>query len=126
MSSRPATLRILESPLVTNPTRVPLRLIVEDLQWADPTTIELLDRITANISAVAALCVMTFRKEVDPPWRPVTEIELGPLGSHEVQTMVAAASETIPDQTVVAWINSASDAVPLVIGDVLKLLKASP
>ena len=122
--ARTATLRILESLLVTNRAHLPLLLIVEDLQWADPTTIELLDRITANISGVAALCIMTFRKEVDPPWKPLTEIELGPLGSHEVQTMVAAASEAVPDPTVVAWINSASDGVPLFIEEMLKMLKA--
>ncbi len=124
--ARTATLRILESLLVTNRAHVPLLLIVEDLQSADPTTIELLDRITSNISAVAALCVMTFRKELDPPWKDrqaVMEIELGPLGPQEVQTMVAAASEAVPDQRVVAWVNSASDGVPLFIEEMLKMLK---
>ncbi len=126
--ARTATLRILESLLVTNRDHLPLLLIVEDLQWADPTTVELLDRITAHVGEVAVLCVMTFRKEVDPPWKdrqPVMEIELGPLGSQEVQTMVAAASEAAPDPAVVAWINSASDGVPLFVEEMLKMLKVS-
>jgi class 3 adenylate cyclase/tetratricopeptide (TPR) repeat protein len=124
--ARTATLRMLESLLVTSPAHLPLLLIVEDLQWADPTTIELLDRITANISEVAVMCLLTFRKEAEPPWtrdRPVLEIDLGPLGAREVQTMVAAASDAVPDQTVVAWINSASDGVPLFIEEMLKMLK---
>jgi class 3 adenylate cyclase/tetratricopeptide (TPR) repeat protein len=124
--ARTATLRMLESLLVTSPAHLPLLLIVEDLQWADPTTIELLDRITANISKVAVMCLMTFRKEAEPTWtrdRSVLEIDLGPLGAQEVQTMVAAASDAVPDQTVVAWINSASDGVPLFIEEMLKMLK---
>lgn len=127
--ARTATLRMLESLLVTNQAHLPLLLIVEDLQWADPTTIELLDRVTANISEVAVLCLMTLRKEVEPPWtrgRPVVEVDLGPLGAQEVQTMVAAASDAVPDQTVVAWINSASDGVPLFVEEMLKMLKAGP
>jgi len=124
--ARIATLRILQSLLVANRAHHPLMLVVEDLQWADPTTMELLDRIVANVDGVAALCVMTFRKELDPPWNdhgPVLEIELGPLSSQEVQTMVAAASETAHNPDVVAWVDSASDGVPLFVEEMLKMLK---
>jgi class 3 adenylate cyclase len=124
--ARTATLRILESLLVTNRAQLPLLLIVEDLQWADPTTRELLDRITTNLDRVAALCLITFRKELDPAWssrQPPAEIELGPLSSHEVRTMVAAASRSAPDPGVVAWIDSASDGVPLFVEEMLKVLK---
>lgn len=37
--------------------------------------------------------------------------------------MVAAASQTAPDPSVVAWINSASDGVPLFVEEMLKMLK---
>ncbi len=126
--ARTATLRILESLLVTNEAQLPLLLIVEDLQWADPTTLELLERIAADVGGVAALCVITFRKERELAWSPrraVAEIELGPLSSHEVQTMVAAASQTVPDPAVVAWVDSASDGIPLFIEEMLKMLKVS-
>jgi tetratricopeptide (TPR) repeat protein len=122
--ARTATLRVLESLLVMNPTQVPLLLVVEDLQWADPTTVELLERIIGSLGDAAVLCVLAFRGEFDPPWKePTLEIELTPLSSQEVQTMVAAASQATPDPAVVAWINSASDGVPLFVEEMLKMLK---
>ena len=47
LASRTATLRALELLLVADPARHPLLLVVEDLHWADPTTVELLGRIAA-------------------------------------------------------------------------------
>jgi class 3 adenylate cyclase/tetratricopeptide (TPR) repeat protein len=124
--ARIATLRILESLLVTNSAHHPLLLLVEDLHWADPTTLELLGRIVTSLRGVPVLCVMTFRREFEPPWtpgEPVLEIELGPLTSEEVHAMVAAASETMPDATVLEWVDSAADGVPLFIEEMLKMFK---
>ena len=101
--ARTATLRILESLLVTDPARHPLLLVVEDVHWADPTTVELLGRIAASLANLPVLCVLTFRPEFEPPWsqRPqVLEIELGPLTSREVRAMATAASDTTLDSPI--------------------------
>jgi class 3 adenylate cyclase/predicted ATPase len=124
--ARTATLRVLESMLVTNPAHHPLFLVVEDLHWADPTTIELLDRIISSLRDLPVMCVLTFRREFEPPWaqhRRGIEIELGPLTSAEVRAMVAAGSETPPDPAVLTWVDSAADGVPLFVEEMLKMLK---
>jgi class 3 adenylate cyclase/predicted ATPase len=123
--ARTAVLRILESLLVTNPARHPLLLVVEDLHWADPTTVELLGRITTNLSDIPVLCVLTFRREFEPPWtqrQSVLEIEVGPLGSREVRAMATAASGTALDPEVLEWVDSAADGVPLFVEEMLKML----
>jgi class 3 adenylate cyclase len=126
--ARTATLRTLESLLVADPARHPLLLVVEDLHWADPTTVELLGRIVASLPGVPVLCVLTFRPQFEPPWaqrRPV-EIELGPLNSGEVRAMATAASETALDPTVLDWLDTAADGVPLFVEEMLKMLDGGP
>jgi class 3 adenylate cyclase/tetratricopeptide (TPR) repeat protein len=123
--ARTATLRTLESLLVTDPARHPLLLVVEDLHWADPTTVELLGRIIAGLSGLPVLCVLTFRPEFEPPWMrrgAVLEIELGPLTSSEVRAMATAASDTPLDSGVLDWLDSAADGVPLFVEEMMKML----
>jgi class 3 adenylate cyclase/predicted ATPase len=123
--SRAATLRVLESLLVADPARHPLLLVVEDLQWADPTTMELLGRIIANLSGKPVMCILTFRPGLEPDWaRQSLDIELGPLASEEVRAMVAALENT-PDPAVVDWVEAAADGVPLFVEEILKVLDRS-
>jgi class 3 adenylate cyclase/predicted ATPase len=124
--ARTARLRILESLLVTDPARHPLLLVVEDLHWADPTTVELLGRIVTSLPGIPVLCVLTFRREFEPPWtqrQPVLEIELGPLSSTEVRAMATAASDTALDPAVLELVDSAADGVPLFVEEMVKMLE---
>jgi predicted ATPase len=123
--ARAATLRILASLLVANPAPQPLVLAVEDLQWADPTTVDLLIRITARLTASPVLCVLTFRREFEPPWgrRHALDIELGPLTSQQVRAMATAASDAVLDPATLAWVDSAADGVPLFVEEMVKLLE---
>jgi class 3 adenylate cyclase/tetratricopeptide (TPR) repeat protein len=121
--ARTAILRILESILVTDPNRHPLLLVVEDLQWADPTTVELLGRISTALSGIPVLCVLTFRREFAPQRQPVLEIELGPLASEDVRAMATSASGTTPDPALLEWVESAADGVPLFVEEMMKMLE---
>jgi class 3 adenylate cyclase/tetratricopeptide (TPR) repeat protein len=126
LDARTAILRILEALLVTNAARHPLLLVVEDLHWADPTTVELLGRIVAGLPEVPVLCVLTFRPEFAPPWtrrHPVVEIALGPLSSGEVRAMATAANGTRLPPDVLEWVEAASDGVPLFVEEMLKMLR---
>jgi len=124
--ARTARLRILESLLVANPARHPLLLVVEDLHWADPTTVELLGRIVKGLPGLPVLCVMTFRREFEPPWtqrQPVVEIELGPLAPEEVRAMATAASDTALDPEVLELVDSAADGIPLFVEEMVKMIE---
>ncbi|MGZ4166759.1 MAG: AAA family ATPase [Solirubrobacteraceae bacterium] len=123
---RTATLRILEALLIANPARHPLLLVVEDLHWADPTTVELLHRVVAELAHVPVLCLLTFRPEFAPPWThssPVLELELGPLTSENVRALAAWASVEPLDPAVLEWVDSAADGVPLFVEETLKMLE---
>jgi class 3 adenylate cyclase/predicted ATPase len=120
--ARTAILHILESILVINPGRHPLLLVVEDLHWADPTTIELLGRIIRTLRHIPVLCVLTFRDEFEPDWTPrqLLEIPLERLTPAEVRAMATAASDTAPDPALLEWVESTADGVPLFVEEMLK------
>src|SRR6516225_9474140 len=55
--------------LIDNLTRQTTVLaIVEDMHWADPTTLDLLGRLIERVPRLAMLLVATTRPEVQPPW----------------------------------------------------------
>jgi class 3 adenylate cyclase/predicted ATPase len=125
LDARTALLRTLEALLVADPARHPLLLVVEDLHWADPTTVELLGRIIGGLPGLPVLCLLTFRPEFEPPWthrRPVVEIDLGPLSSSEVRAMATAASDTALAPEVLEWVEAATDGVPLFVEEMVKML----
>ncbi len=54
-------------------------LVIEDLHWIDPSTLELLDLLLGEISVLPLLLVATFRPEFTAPWRhqiSVTQLSL--------------------------------------------------
>ena len=47
----------------------PVLCVFEDLHWADPTTLEMLDQMIGRIAAERVLLLLTFRPEFLPPWQ---------------------------------------------------------
>ena len=98
--------------------RLPVLMIVEDLQWADPSSRELLDVTVEQIERQPVLLVATFRPEYQPPWagQPhTTTLSLRRLGREEASELVrgitaatAALSTEIVDEIV-----ERTDGVPL-------------
>jgi class 3 adenylate cyclase len=79
--------------------RCPLMLVVEDLHWAEPLTMQHLARLTEAVTKCPALLVMTSRLEGDPldqTWRsetggsPLTTVDLGPLRRQEAELGLGA------------------------------------
>jgi ABC-type oligopeptide transport system substrate-binding subunit/class 3 adenylate cyclase len=64
------TFRAVESLLASTASQGPLVLVGEDLHWADPTSVELLEKLLPLTERVALLIVCTFRPVSDcGAWR---------------------------------------------------------
>ena len=68
--------------LLAETVRQPVLAVWEDLHWADPSTLELLDLMLDHVPTACLLLVLTARPEFHPPWAPrsyVTQLTLARL-----------------------------------------------
>ena len=126
LEARNMLLRMLERLLVPAGTG-PLLLVVEDLHWADATTIELLDRIVYAIEERPVAAVFTYRTEFRPRWldlEDVEEIQLGPLSEEDVRRLLEAAGHDL-DELGLARLQATSEGVPLFVEEMAKQLDSA-
>ena len=110
--------------LVAAATERPVLMVVEDLHWIDPTTLELLDQIVEAVPGIRMLLLTTARTEFNHRWRDPTtvrSISLPRLASQTVTELVAgvAGDRELPDD-VVAEIIAKTDGVPLFIEELTR------
>jgi DNA-binding winged helix-turn-helix (wHTH) protein len=79
----------------------PACCIWEDLQWADPATVELLGLYLDQVPSARMLVLVTFRPEFLPPWGPrsyLSALTLRPLDLRQTVEMVAqvAGARALP------------------------------
>ena len=103
----------------------PVVLALEDVHWADPTTLDVLRGI-AERGALAPLFVVDARPEFRPPWGTRSHhstISLAPLDRHQVRHMVGelAARHALPKE-VVDGVTERTGGVPLFVEEVTRLL----
>ncbi len=104
----------------------PIVLVLEDLHWADPTTLDVLRGIAERGALAPLLVLATARPEFRPPWGTRSHhgvISLVPLDRYQVRHMVeelaarhALAKEVIEDVT------ERTGGVPLFVEEVTRLL----
>jgi class 3 adenylate cyclase/tetratricopeptide (TPR) repeat protein len=104
--------------------QAPVLTVVEDIHWADPTTLDLLDPLVAMIEQMPMLLVVTTRPETQPIWadRPeVTTQVLNGLSRRQTARMIReAAGDRILPEEVVERITARSDGIPLFIEELTK------
>ena len=123
------TLQALAAQLEGLAGRQPVLLVVEDTHWADPTSLELFERIVGRASNLPLLVTATFRPEYVPPWigRPqVTLISLNRLPHRRCAEMIAhvVGAKVLP-QEVTEQIIDRTDGVPLFIEELTKAVVES-
>jgi predicted ATPase len=104
----------------------PIVLVLEDLQWFDPTSIALVQALNERGAQAPLLILATARPEFRPPWnlRPHHKvISLPPLDETQAQRMIA---ELISQRTlaadVVKRMSERAGGVPLFIEEVTRLI----
>jgi predicted ATPase len=120
------TQEALVSWLVEEAERMPLYCAWEDLHWADPSTLEVLHLLLAQIPTARLLTVLTFRPEFTPPWGSrshITQLTLSRLGRHHVSEMVGqvAGDKALP-QEIIQQIVAKTDGVPLFVEELTKMV----
>ncbi|MFN8604289.1 MAG: AAA family ATPase [Candidatus Binatia bacterium] len=113
----------------------PLLLIIDDLHWADRSSVKLLCFVAREI-ATARIAIVGTLREIEPTTPAEVEALLGDLatlgitvpvrglGRDDVARLIAAESGTTPDPRVVARIHDATQGNPLFVGEVVRLLAA--
>jgi len=99
----------------------PTVLLVEDLHWCDPSSLELLGRLVAERSTSPLFLLLTARPELTPPWpEHVTTLALARLSDEDTRDMVLTlVGEALPASTVDALVVR-SDGVPLYVEELTK------
>ena len=103
-------------------------MVVEDLQWADPTTRELLSRLIDELAAMRVFLVMTARPEFDAAFGggAVQHLALNRLPPASMQTMVAELTgHKVLPEAVLASVLNAAGGVPLFVEELVRSLLES-
>ena len=102
----------------------PALFVVEDLHWADATTLELLDRATRQAADRRLLILTTARPEFEPRWSDhadVIHVQLGRLNKVDAGRICTAlgADALLPAETL-REIIARSDGIPLFVEEMTK------
>ena len=127
----PEVLRRRQLAALTNWTMVaartqPIVLALEDVHWADPTTLDFFRGIAERGALAPLFLLITARPEFRPPWGMRSHhatISLGPLDRSQVRDMVAELSARHAlRREVVDDVAARTGGVPLFVEEVTRLL----
>jgi class 3 adenylate cyclase/predicted ATPase len=104
--------------------RQSILLVFEDAQWADATSLELLDLTVERVRQLPVLALFTSRPEFEPPWVDLPNVgtlTLGRLQGNDVESMVARVTggRVLPVE-VMKQIVAKTDGNPLFVEELTK------
>jgi class 3 adenylate cyclase/predicted ATPase len=123
------TLQAIASIMLNRAARQPLLFVMEDLQWVDPTTIELLSLIIEQVAATRIMMLLTYRPDFEAPWAPLAHLSavtLGRLAPDEAAELISrvAGGKTLPVD-VMSQVIAKTDGVPLFVEELTKMVLES-
>jgi class 3 adenylate cyclase len=104
--------------------RQPVLMIVEDLHWVDPSTLELLGLLIDQVPTMRLYTILTCRPTFDPPWgfrTHLTRLTLNRLTPPQAEEMVGRmlGGKRLPTE-VLQRIVVKTDGIPLFVEEVTK------
>ena len=128
-AQRSRTLRALCGWFLAIAGRGPVVLVVEDLHWADPSTLELLNLLVERSAAAPLLLLLTFRPSFKAPWTDrsnLSHLALPGLTRGQIAEMIEGISggRTLPE-AVVRQVAAKTDGVPLFVEELTKVVLES-
>jgi len=97
----------------------PLLVFVDDLQWADPVTRQLVERLATDAPTIPLLLVVTLRPEAPVPWGMRT-LAVEPLAPDATLSMMRDMLGTAPPE---GWIERAmgvAEGSPYLLGEAVR------
>jgi class 3 adenylate cyclase/tetratricopeptide (TPR) repeat protein len=120
------TLEALVTLLRRVAAKRPVLAVVEDLHWADPSTLALLGCLLRDLEGMRVLLVLSARPEFYPPWSPrsgLHELKLARLPMFQIATVVRQATrgQMLPEE-VVTQLAARTDGIPLFAEELARLM----
>ena len=121
---RRETLRVLLERIVGLSRQRPVLFLFEDAQWADATSLELLELMAGRIARMRVLAVITHRPDFTPRWHLGAEastVNLDRLDRRHAQMIIQrmASGRALPEE-ILAQVIARTDGIPLFIEELVK------
>ncbi len=123
------TIDLLIDILLRRSEKQPVLFIIEDLHWADPSSLELLDRFLLQAETHHVLVLLTYRPQFKPYWHnrsDFLQIELTGLPKRNCEEIIrrVASNKTLPKEAI-EYILSKTDGIPLFLEELTKSMVES-
>src|SRR5262249_52820971 len=76
----------------------PLLAVFEDVHWADPTTLDLLNTMIEKVECSSILIVITARPEFQPSWAARPQVAVQPLGGLHRRQATSLVKEIVGNE----------------------------
>jgi predicted ATPase len=121
---RQRTLEALTKQIEAPSREKAVLMILEDVHWIDPTSLEAFGRAIDRITTLCGLIIITYRPEFEPRWigRPhVTALTVNRLGQREIAAIIDGVSGNTPlAPSVRQDIIERTDGIPLFVEEITK------
>ncbi|HET8757996.1 MAG TPA: AAA family ATPase [Solirubrobacteraceae bacterium] len=121
------TADVVVSYVLAHAERRPVVAVVEDLHWADPSTLDLVEELLDAVQDARVLLIATYRPSLRLPWEPrshVSHLGLSPFTPAEAEELVGHAARAPLPPAAARTVVDRSDGVPLFIEELARAAAA--
>lgn len=102
-------------------------LVIEDLHWIDPSSLELIDLLVEQCGGSRLLALLTSRLDFEPAWGHhswVTRLTLGALTQSQTREMIERImGDSGAEPWLIEQVLAKTDGIPLFVEELIKMLQ---